>query len=138
MRQSERKRGFKFFHVRYSKFQDVRVRVRVRGFKICDVRVRVRVRGFKIFHVRVHVRVRGQERTRMSADTSVRVHRSLITILEYFHDDLEMKRNLGFYLGRILIHSIQWSICIFHLHSPHDHSRMQVFFSGHCSLAPPL
>ena len=52
--------------------------VRVRGFKICDVRVRVHVRGFKIFHVRVHVRVRGQGRTRMSADTSVRVHRSLV------------------------------------------------------------
>ena len=86
MRQSERKRGFKIFHVRYSKFHDVRVRVRVRGFKICDVRVRVRVRGFKIFHVRVHVRVRGQGRTRMSADTSVRIHRSLYnTNLEISH-----------------------------------------------------
>ena len=48
--------------------------VRVRDFLI-------RVRGLKIFHVRgfkiFHVRVRGQGRTRMSADTSVRVHRSL-------------------------------------------------------------
>ena len=91
VRPSERKRGFQIFHVRVSvrdsnfcdvrvrdyKICDVRVRVRVRGFKICDVRVRVHVRGFKIFHVRVHVRVRGQGRTRMSADTSVRVHRSL-------------------------------------------------------------
>ena len=87
MRPSERKRGFQIFHVRVSvrdsnfcdvrvrdyKICDARVRVRVRGFKICDVRVRVHVRGFKIFHVRV----RGQGRTRMSADTSVRVHRSL-------------------------------------------------------------
>ena len=72
--------------VRGLKNFDVRVRVRVRGLKICDVRVRVRgfqifdVRGFKIFHVRVHVRVRGQGVTHMSADTSVRVHRSLAAI----------------------------------------------------------
>lgn len=79
MRPSEQKRGFQIFHVRVSVRDSNFCDVRVRDYKICDVRVRVRVRGFKIFHVRVHVRVRGQGRTRMSADTSVRVHRSLVT-----------------------------------------------------------
>ena len=36
----------------------------VKGFKICDVRVRVRFRGYRW--------------TSISADTSVRIHRSLI------------------------------------------------------------
>ena len=57
------------FHVRVcdSKFGDVRVRVHVRGFTICDVRV--------------HVRVRRHRWTSLSADTSVRVHRSQVDML---------------------------------------------------------
>ena len=49
-------------------FFDVRVRVHVRGFTICDVRVRVP----------------GHRWTSMSANTSVRVHRSLVLTLNHF------------------------------------------------------
>ena len=52
-------------------------------FRKIHVRVRVRVRGFKNFHVRVRVRVRGQGRTWLSADTGVRVHRSLVYDIPY-------------------------------------------------------
>ena len=52
-----------------------KIGVRVRDLKIFDVRVRVR--DLKIFDVRV--RVRRQGRTRLSADTLVRVRRSLVT-----------------------------------------------------------
>ena len=41
---------------------DVRVRVRVRGFKNFHVRVRVRVRGFKSFRVHVRVCVRSSKK----------------------------------------------------------------------------
>ena len=58
----------------------VRVRIRVRDSKFCDVRLRVHVHGFKI----CDVRVRGHRRTSMSADTSGRVHRSLIWTLVLF------------------------------------------------------
>ena len=47
------------------------------------VRVRVRVRDHDFLDVRVRVRVRGHERTRLSADTGVRVHRSLVYDIPY-------------------------------------------------------
>ena len=54
---------------------DVRVRVRVRGFKNFHVRVRVRVRGFKNFYVRVRVCVRGSKKYQVRV--RVRGYRSM-------------------------------------------------------------
>ena len=48
------------------------------------VRVRVRVRDHDFLDVRVRVRVRGQGRTQLSADTGVRVHRSLTNSSDCF------------------------------------------------------
>ena len=73
---------------RFFKKIHVRVRVRVRGlknFQVCvrglkNFHVRVRVRDHDFSDVRVRVRVRGLGRTLLSADTGLRVHRSLVSI----------------------------------------------------------
>ena len=48
----------------------------------------VHVRGFTICDIRVRVRVHGHSWTSMSADTSIRLHRSLATIILLSESDV--------------------------------------------------